>query len=110
MLTSPLFKTSMPRSGAAIIDTIIAGAAPDIDWQSVGRKSDYPAFGPRKGAAQVQEFFKIVADNEEFSDFSPREFYAADDKVFVLDSYSLKMKSTGKRVACEWVHVFTFRD
>ena len=58
----------------------------------------------------MQEFFKIVADNEEFSDFSPREFYAADDKVFVLGSYSLKMKATGKPVACEWVHVFTFRD
>ena len=96
--------------GRGDIDTIIVGAAPDIDWESVGRKSDYPAFGPRKGAAQVREFFKIVADNEEFSAFSPREFYAADDKVFVLGSYSLKMKSTGKPVACEWVHVFTFRD
>ena len=96
--------------GRGDIAMIIAGSAPDIDWQSVGRKSDYPAFGPRRGAAQVQEFFKIVSDNEEFSDFSPREFYAADDKVFVLGSYTLKMKSTGKPVACEWVHVFTFRD
>jgi hypothetical protein len=96
--------------GRGDIDTIIAGAAPDIDWESVGRKSDYPALGRRKGAVQVREFFKIVFDSEEFSDFSPREFYAADDKVFVLGSYSFKMKSTGKPVACEWVHVFTFRD
>jgi len=96
--------------GRGDIDTIIAGAAPDVDWQSVGRATDYPAFGPRKGAAQVREFFKIVAESEDFSDFSPREFYAAEDKVFVLGSYSLKMKKTGKAVACEWVHVFTFRD
>ena len=85
--------------GRGDIDTIIAGAAPDIDWQSVGRATDYPAFGPRKGAAQVREFFKIVAESEDFSDFSPREFYAAEDKVFVLGSYSLKMKKTGKAVA-----------
>jgi ketosteroid isomerase-like protein len=96
--------------GRGDIATIIGGSAPDIDWQSVGRKSDYPAFGPRKGAAQVEEFFRIVAENEDFSDFSPREFYAAEDKVFVLGSYSVKMKKTGKPVACEWVHVFTFRD
>jgi len=96
--------------GRGDIDTIIAGASPGIDWESVGRKSDYPAFGPRKGAGEVREFFKIVAESEEFSDFSPREFYAADDKVFVLGSYSVKMKKTGKPVSCEWVHVFTFHD
>ena len=28
----------------------------------------------------------------------------------MLGSYALKMKKTGKPVACEWVHVFTFRD
>src|SRR5205814_8911262 len=74
------------------------------------RKIYDPAITLRKTAAQLQEFFKIVADNEEFSDFSQREFYDADDKVFVLDSYSLKMRNSGKPVACEWVHVFTFRD
>ena len=96
--------------GRGDIVAVIAGLAPEIDWQSVGRKTDYPAFGPRKGAAQVQDFFQIVAENEEFADFSPREFYPADDKVFVLGSYTVKMKKTGKPVACEWVHVFTLRD
>jgi len=92
------------------VDTIIAGASPNIDWESVGRRSDFPALGPRQGAEQVREFFKIVADNEDFSDFSPREFYAADDRVFVLGSYKLMLKKTGKAVASEWVHVFTFKD
>jgi ketosteroid isomerase-like protein len=96
--------------GRGDVATIIVGLAPDADWQSVGRKVDYPAFGPRRGAAEIQDFFKVVADNEDFSEFSPREFYAADDKVFVLGSYTLKMKKTGKAVSCEWVHVFTFRD
>ena len=85
--------------GRGDIDTIIAGSAPDIDWQTVGRKSDYPAFGPRKGAAQVQEFFQIIADNEEFSDFSPREFYAADDKGDATHA-----KGVARRVIARRIH------
>ena len=96
--------------GRGDVATIIAGASPDIDWESVGRQSDFPAFGPRKGAREVEEFFKVVAENEDFSDFSPREFYAADDKIFVLGSYRLKVKKTGKPVASEWVHMFTLKD
>ena len=96
--------------GRGDIATIIAGASPDIDWESVGRQTDFPALGPRKGVKEVEDFFRLVAENEDFSDFSPREFYAADDKVFVLGSYRLKIKKTGKPVASEWVHVFTFKN
>jgi len=96
--------------GRGDVAAIIAGASADIDWEAVGRQSDFPALGPRKGAEQVREFFKVVSENEDFSDFSPREFYAVDDKVFVLGSYRLKVKKTGKPVASEWVHVFTLKD
>lgn len=96
--------------GRGDVAAIVAGLSPEVDWQSVGRKTDYPVFGPRKGATAVQEFFQLVAENEEFAEFSPREFYAADDKVFVLGTYRLTMKRTGKPVACEWAHVFTLRD
>ena len=96
--------------GRGDIATIIAGLTPDVDWQTVGRQKDFPTLGPRKGAAQVQDFFQLVGEHEDFSDFTPREFYAADDKVFVLGSYNLKVKKTGKPVASEWVHVFTLKD
>ena len=96
--------------GRGDVAEIIAGLAPEVDWQTVGRKSDYPVFGPRLGATDLQEFFQLVAENEEFADFTPREFHAADDKVFVLGSYTLTMRKTGEPVACDWVHVFTLRD
>jgi ketosteroid isomerase-like protein len=96
--------------GRGDIATILAGVSLDIDWETIGRASDFPTLGPRRGASAVREFFKLVADNEEFSDFSPREFYPSQDKVFVLGSYSLTIKKTGKKVASEWVHVFTLRD
>src|SRR5881227_2128547 len=96
--------------GRGDIAALLAEMTPDIDWQTIGRQKDFPTLGPRQGVAQVQEFFQLVAEHEDFSDFTPREFYAAEDKVFVLGSYSLKLKKTGTPIASEWVHVFTLKD
>lgn len=96
--------------GKGDVAAIVAGLTPDVDWETVGRSSDFPTLGPRKGSAAVTEFFRLVAENEDFSDFTPREFYAADDKVFVLGSYKLKVRKTGTPIASEWVHVFTLKN
>ena len=72
-----------------------------------GRASDFPTFGPRKGQAGVQEFFTLVGSNLDFSEFSPKEFYAVGDKVFVLGHYAMTVKKTGKAMASDWVHIFT---
>lgn len=91
------------------VDTIVSALAPDVDWQSVGRSQDYPTLGPRKGAGEVRDFFRQVAELEEFSEFSPREFYGEGDRVFVLGHYAGKVKKTGRGFASEWAHVFTIR-
>ncbi len=96
--------------GRGDVATMVAGLTPDVDWETVGRSSDFPTLGPRKGTKAVEEFFRLVAENEDFSEFSPREFYAADDKVFVLGSYSLTLRKTGGPITSDWVHVFTLRD
>ena len=88
----------------------ITGAlTPDAHWESGGRASDFPTFGPRRGPSEAAVFFQQVAENLNFSEFSPREFYAADDKVFVLGFYAATVTKTGKTAACEWVHIFTIR-
>jgi uncharacterized protein len=92
------------------IDTLVSALAPDVDWQSVGRSKDYPLFGPRKGADAVRDFLRQVAELEEFSEFSPREFYGEGDRVFALGDYAGKVKKTGRTFASEWVHVFTIRN
>jgi len=89
---------------------IIAALAPDVHWESGGRASDFPTFGPRRGPAEVQTFFDEVAENLEFSEFMPREFCPGGDKVFVLGSYAATMRKSGKSAACEWVHVFTLHN
>ena len=92
------------------IETIIGAVDPNVDWQTVGRRKDYPAFGPRKGRAAVEEFFGIMAENESFSEFAPREFFSDSDRVFAFGRYAGTIKKTGHRFETEWVHVFTIRD
>ena len=58
----------------------------------------------------MEEFFGIVAENEVFSEFAPREFFCDCDRVFAFGRYAGTMKKTGRRFETEWVHVFTIRD
>jgi hypothetical protein len=96
--------------GRGDIATIVAALAPNVDWSVNGRNTDYPAFGTWKTPAQVQDFFRLVAEHENFTDFSPREFVAADDKVFAFGHYAGTIKKTGKPFASDWLHVFTIRS
>jgi ketosteroid isomerase-like protein len=91
------------------IDMIVDGCLPEITWMSGGRKEDYPTFGPRNGTQGVRDFFRLVAELQDFNEFSPHEFYADRDKVFVLGNYAMTIKKSVRTVASEWVHVFTFR-
>ena len=96
--------------GRGDIATIVTGLAADVDWEVTGRRQDYPMFGSWKGPAGVQKFFQGVAEHEEATDFSPRDFFAAEDRVFVLGHYSWKIRKTGRAVASDWVHIFTIRN
>jgi uncharacterized protein len=96
--------------GRGEIATIINAMAPDVDWHVNGRRQDYPLLGRWQGRDQVQKFFQGVAEHEEAKDFSPREFFAAEDRVFVLGHYAWTIRKTGRGVASDWVHVFTIKS
>jgi ketosteroid isomerase-like protein len=95
--------------GKGDIATVVAGAAPDVDWIVNGSRKDYPAFGAWKGAGEVQKFFECIAQHQKSKVFSPQELFAADDHVFVLGHYDWKIRKTGREVSSDWVHVFTIR-
>ena len=96
--------------GRGDVAAIAAVTAPDATWEAVGRPEDCPWLGVRKGPAGVREFFCVLAENQEIIAFSPNEFYAADDKVFVMGDYSWTMRKTGKSGSSPWIHVFTIRN
>ena len=105
-----LVKSLYAAFGKGDIATIIAAMTPEASWESTGRRSDFPTYGMFKGQAGVQEFFAGVGGNLTFSEFSPKEFYAAGEKVFVLGHYAYTVKKTGKSAASNWVHIFTIAN
>ena len=96
--------------GRGEIATIANAMAADSTWEIVGRASDFPTLGLRRGAEGVQSFFQTVGEHLDFAEFSPKEFYAAGDKVFVLGHYKMTVKSTGKPLESDWIHVFTVHN
>jgi ketosteroid isomerase-like protein len=91
------------------IATIVAALAPDVAWHSHGRPEDYPTLGRRTGPREVQTFFRTVAENQTAIDFSPHEFDAAGDKVFVRGHYAWVIRKSGRKAESDWVHIFTIK-
>ena len=92
------------------IDPIIAAMAPDVDWEVVGRKSDYPTIGRYKGAQDVRDFFRLVGELQQAHEFAPGEFSISGNKVFVTGYYAWTVKKTGRKVSADWIHIFTIKD
>lgn len=95
--------------GKGDVQTILDNCAPAIQWHSGGTREDFAAFGSRNGLEGVKSFFKDVAENNQFSLFEPRDFFANGDKVVVTGHYTMTQKKTGKPVDSDWAHIFTFK-
>ncbi len=92
------------------IAAITAASAPQITWEVNGRVQDHPLLGLRQGPRGVQDFFETVVQVQDMSEFSPCEFYADGEKVFVLGHYAWTIRRSGWPVASNFVHIFTVRD
>src|SRR5260221_289030 len=82
--------------------SVLAGCAPDIDWESIGPRNGYPIFGPRHGTAEVAQFFASLTEAQHFNEFSPKEFLASGDTVVVLGHYAFTVNHNGHEVATDW--------
>src|SRR5678815_2962055 len=94
--------------GRGDIPALLSHMTDDIRWQPViGTARHVPFSGERIGKAGVAEFFKVVAETEDFEQFEPREFVAQGDKVVALGHYRAVTKTTGKAFGADFVMVFT---
>jgi steroid delta-isomerase-like uncharacterized protein len=96
--------------GRGDIATVLAHCAPDIDWDSIGPRKDFPLFGPRHGRSEVEGFFREIPRLYQFTEFAPREFMASGETVVALGHYAFTVHHNGHKVATDWAHVFTIRD
>jgi uncharacterized protein len=96
--------------GRGEIAAIVNAMTPDAPWTVTGRRSDYPLLGTRAGQAGVQEFFATLNKTQEAKEFTQREFYAVDDKVFVLGHYTWTIRKNGRTADSDFIHIFTVRN
>jgi ketosteroid isomerase-like protein len=97
--------------GKGDIPGVIALLTPDVFWESVGNPADFPALGPKRGTAAVEEQFKTLGTLLSFQSFEPEQFFAAGpDTVFVLGHYDRTVIKTGRKADSDFVHVFVIRD
>jgi ketosteroid isomerase-like protein len=96
--------------GRGDIDGIVAMTTPDVTIGLDGRPQDVPILGHHKGHAGVRDFFRILAETHDITSFTPEQFYADADKVFVLGRYGWTMKRSGRSGESEWLHVWTIRN
>lgn len=93
------------------IDQILALVDDDVEWEAVkGAEGVAPTAGVRRGRSGVAEFFSQLAASTSFQKFEPREFIAQGDHVVAIGAYELTVAATSRRVAAEWVMVFTIRN
>jgi uncharacterized protein len=109
----------MSRANIAMVQDIYAAIAcrnfeaatalmtTEVEWRINGRSDVCSTIGSWKTPEEVLNFFRLVADTQDFSNFTPGSFYARWDKIFVLGHHSFTAKKTGRRVEIDCVHVFT---
>ena len=95
--------------GRGDLDGLIALLDPQVSWRTPG-PPDLPTAGVRRGANAVRDFFGILLNTFEITNFEPTDFLTQGDKVVVLGTSRERVKATGNVVDFRWVHVFTVRN
>jgi uncharacterized protein len=88
------------------IDRIVAAAGPNMDWKSNADPMLLPWGGERGSLHEIRAFFKQLADNMDIERFTPREFCAGNDFVFVTGRTEGRMRRSGSHFDLEWAHFF----
>ncbi len=81
----------------------------DVAWGSYENPA-VPFAGMFKGKDGVLKFFRLLSENVDFQEFTPREFYEQGDTVIVRGLHAVKVKKTGRSYRHEWAFFFKVRD
>ena len=83
---------------------------PDVTWGIVGHAEDIPFASVRNGKAGAGEFFRLLNETNEITNFEPQKFVAVEDMVLIWGRYDWTMRKSGVPGVSDWLHVFTVRD
>ena len=95
--------------GRGDLDGLLAMLDPQVSWRTPG-PPDLPSAGLRHGVDAVREFFGILLNTFDITNFAPTDYLAEGEKVVVLGTSLERVKATGRAVEFRWVHIFTIRN
>ena len=104
-----IVQSGYEKFGNRDIEGLLSQFTDDIDW-STPHVENAPFTGNRLGLTEVADFFKGLAEAEEFSYFEPTEFVEQGKRVVVLGRAKATVKATAKTYETDWVHLFTVED
>ena len=81
----------------------------DVVYEIMG-DPEIPYAGTYKGKEGVKKFLKKIDDNIEFTRFEPKKFIVEGDDVAVVIDSECIVKSTGKKVQRDLVHLLEIKD
>lgn len=96
--------------GRGDLPAVLDALTPDVTWGMVGRTEDFPMAGIRNGKAGAAEFFKVMHEVKDMTNFHIDRFLAAEDVVFAWGGYDWTMRRNCVQGKSEFLHVYTLRD
>lgn len=81
----------------------------DIHWK-IPDVNGSPLKSEVHGREGVREFFGVLGESEEFTNFEPKEYISEDNRVAVLGRSAGNVIATGRNFDTEWTHIFTVKD
>ena len=91
------------------LDSLLATLTEDVEWSVVGPPDAFSLFGDRTGRDGAAEYFRLVGETLDITEFSPTRFLVDGDTVVVLGHSDGIVRKTGRAIRNKWVHVFTVR-
>ncbi|CAB3702466.1 nuclear transport factor 2 family protein [Paraburkholderia rhynchosiae] len=91
------------------IPAILEVIAEDVEWRLVGPAS-MPFPRECRDRNEVAGFFRALAESDDIALFEAREYIDAGDNIVILGFVKGTIRSTGKAVESEWIHVMTLKN
>lgn len=99
--------------GRGDVPAIVDRMADGVRWEqwetgNAAQEKDVPYMRARSGKDGVAQFFADIDEDFEMNSFAPRTFLEGDGYVAALTAFDLTVRSTGKRVTDEEIHLWGF--
>lgn len=99
--------------GRGDVDSVLENLAEDVRFEdhptgTTMQDVDIPSMRLRKGKEEARGFFEAMDRDYEMHTFNPHSFLEGDGVVAAVVEFELTVKSTGKRVRDEEIHLYEF--